>query len=230
LGELENVPIKGSVASVTARRLLAVVERTRRRRSDATLVGRAWELNSIAGLLDEATGGAGCVVGVAGPPGIGKSRIVREALAMAASRGIDVFSSYCESHTSTAAFRAITALLRASLDVNGMDGAQARARVREVIPAADPDDLLLLDDLLGIADEAIPMPAIEADARGRRLTSLLNAAAVARKQPAVYIVEDVHWIDDASDAMLAEFIAVVPKTSSLMLITYRPDTAARLPI
>jgi adenylate cyclase len=91
LGELENVPIKGSVAPVTARRLLAVVERTRRRRSDATLVGRAWELNSIAGLLDEATGGAGCVVGVAGPPGIGKSRIVREALAMAASRVIDVF-------------------------------------------------------------------------------------------------------------------------------------------
>jgi class 3 adenylate cyclase len=228
LDELEKVPIKGSVAPVTARRLLAVVERTRRRRSDATLVGRAWELNSIAGLLDEATGGAGCVVGVTGPPGIGKSRIVREALAMAASRGIDVFSSYCESHTSTAAFRAITALLRASLDVNGMDGAQARARVREVIPAADPDDLLLLDDLLGIADEATPMPAIEADARGRRLTSLLNAAAVARKQPAVYIVEDVHWIDDASDAMLAEFMAVVPKTSSLMLITYRPEYGGAL--
>ena len=109
-----------------------------------------------------------------------------------------------------------------------MDGAQARARVREVIPAADPDDLLLLDDLLGIADEATPMPAIEADGRGRRLTSLLNAAAVARKQPAVYIVEDVHWIDDASDAMLAEFIAVVPQTSSLMSITYRPEYGGAL--
>ena len=163
LGELEKVPIKGSVAPVTARRLLAVVERTRRRRSDPTLVGRAWELNSIAGLLDEAIGGAGCVVGVAGPPGIGKSRIVREALAMATARGIDVFSSYCESHTSSAAFHAVTALLRASFGVNGLDGPQARARVREAIPAADPDDLLLLDDLLGIADAGNP----DARHRGR---------------------------------------------------------------
>jgi adenylate cyclase len=228
LGELEKVRIKGSVAAVPARRLLAVVERTCRRRSDPTLVGRAWELNSIAGLLDEAIGGAGCLVGVAGPPGIGKSRIVREALAMATARGIDVFSSYCESHTSSAAFHAVTALLRASIGVNGLDGPQARARVREVIPAADPKDLLLLDDLLGVADEKAELPAIEADARGRRLTSLLNAAAVARKQPSVYIVEDVHWIDDASEAMLAEFMAVVPRTSSLMLITYRPEYAGAL--
>jgi class 3 adenylate cyclase len=223
LGELEKVPIKGAVAPVPARRLLAAIERTHRRRSDPTLVGRAWELNSIAGLLDEAIGGAGCVVGVAGPPGIGKSRIVREALALATGRGIDVFSSYCESHTSSAAFHAVTALLRASFGVNGLDGPQARARVREMIPAADPDDLLLLDDLLGIADEKAELPTIEADARGRRLTRLLNAAAVAAEQPAIYIVEDVHWIDDASEAMLAEFMAVVPQTSSLVLITYRPE-------
>jgi adenylate cyclase len=103
LGKIEQVHIKGADASVPARRLLAVVAPTRRRRSDPKLVGCRWKLNSIAGLLDEAIGGAGCVVGVAGPPGIGKSRIVREAVALAAARGIDVFSSYCESHLSGSA-------------------------------------------------------------------------------------------------------------------------------
>ena len=37
------------------------------------------------------------------------------------------------------------------------------------------------------------------------------------------IVEDVHWIDTASESMLADFMAVIPQVPSLMLITYRPE-------
>ena len=55
-----------------------------------------------------------------------------------------------------------------------------------------------------------PLPDIDPDARRRRLTALLNAAAVARTTPALYVIEDVHWIDEVSEAMLAEFVAVVP--------------------
>lgn len=40
-------------------------------------------MSSIRGILDEAINGVGCIVGVSGPPGIGKSRIVREAVARA---------------------------------------------------------------------------------------------------------------------------------------------------
>jgi adenylate cyclase len=102
------------------------------------------------------------------------------------------------------------------------------ARVRQVISAADPDDLVLLDDLLGIAEEGTLPPAIEADARGRRLTRLLNTASMAREQPALYIVEDVHWIDNASEAMLTEFAAVVPHTRSMLLVSYRPEYSGTL--
>ena len=89
--------------------------------------------------------------------------------------------------------------------------------------SADAEDLTLLDDLLGIRDDDIPLPAIDPDARGRRLTALLNAAAVARATPAVYVIEDVHWIDEVSEAMIAQFAAVVPQTRSLLLVTYRPE-------
>ena len=37
------------------------------------------------------------------------------------------------------------------------------------------------------------------------------------------MVEDVHWIDAASESMMADFLAVIPQTPSLMLITYRPE-------
>jgi adenylate cyclase len=182
-----------------------------------------WELNTIAGILDEAVGGAGCVIGVLGPPGIGKSRIVRESAALASNRGVEVFTAYCESHTSDISFHAVAGLLRAGLGVDGLDGEAARARVRARIPHADPADLLLLDDLLGIADPDIELPNIEADARRRRLTALVNAASIARREPALYVIEDAHWIDEVSESMLADFLAVIPQTHSIVLITYRPE-------
>src|SRR6185295_16978799 len=48
-------------------------------------------------------------------------------------------------------------------------------------------------------------------------------AAIARSSSAVYIVENVHWIDDVSDAMLADIVTVMPQTRSMFLLTHRPD-------
>ncbi len=73
---------------------------------------------------------------------------------------------------------------------------------------------------------AIPMlslPQIDPDARRRRLTALVNAASLARETPAVYVVEDAHWIDAVSESMLADFLTVIPQTPSLVLVTYRPE-------
>src|SRR5262249_53600406 len=98
-----------------------------------------------------------------------------------------------------------------------------RARVREHLPGADPQDLLLLDDLLGIADPEVPLPQIDPDARRRRLTALINTAALARTQPVLYILEDAHWIDAVSESMLADFLTVIPRPPSVVLITARPE-------
>ena len=136
---------------------------------------------------------------------------------------MEVFTTYCESHTSDIAFHAVARLLRAGLGVDGLDDEAARARVRTRSPEADPEDLLLLDDLLGIADPDIKLPNIEADARRRRLTALVNAAQLARAEPALYVIEDAHWIDEVSESMLADFLAVIPQTHSMVLITYRPE-------
>ena len=77
--------------------------------------------------------------------------------------------------------------------------------------------------MLGIADPDAVLPRIDPDARRRRLTALVNAASLARKTPAVYVVEDAHWIDEVSESMLADFFTVIPQTPSLVLVTYRPE-------
>src|SRR6516164_4820425 len=222
LAEPEMVDIKGATDPVPARRLIATTT-DHHRRSDPRLVGRTWELNTIASLLDEAISGSGCVIGVLGPPGIGKSRIVCEAAALTNGRGVQVFTTYCESHTSDIPFHAVTGLMRAGLGVDGLDGEAARTQLRARFANADPEDLRLLDDLLGVTDPDAEVPNVEGDARRRRLTALVNAATVARTEPRLYVIEDAHWIDEVSESMLADFMAVIPQTPSMVLITYRPE-------
>jgi class 3 adenylate cyclase len=229
LGESELVEIKGADAPVPARRLLGMGDGQRAaRRAESNLVGRRWEMSATESLLDRAVEGHGAVVGVVGSPGIGKSRMVREVSAMAATRRVDVFTAFCESHTSQVSFHAVTRLLRAATGVEGLEPQTARDRVRDRVPDADPEDLLLFDDLLGIADPEVELPKIDPDARRRRLTALVNAASLARESPAVYVVEDVHWIDEVSESMLADFFTVIPQTPSLVLVTYRPEYGGAL--
>jgi class 3 adenylate cyclase len=224
LGEPELVQIKGADEPVLARRLLGIGERHRAAgRAESNLVGRRWEMSAVEGLLDRAVNGNGAVVGVVGPPGIGKSRLVREVTAKAAARGVEVFTVFCESHTPQIPFHAVARLLRAATEVEGLDAHAARVHIRDRNRDADPEDLLLFDDLLGIADPDIALPKIDPDARRRRLTALVNTAALARESPAVYVIEDAHWIDEVSESLIADFLTVIPQTPSLVLITYRPE-------
>jgi class 3 adenylate cyclase len=224
LAEPELVQIKGADEPVSARRLLGMGEQQRAvGRAESNLVGRQWEMAAAEGLLQRAVDGHGAVVALVGSPGIGKSRVVREIAALAAARGVDVFTAYCESHTSQIPFHAVARLLRAATGVEGLDPHAARARIRAQASDAEAEDLVLFDDLLGIADPEVALPRIDPDARRRRLTALVNAASLARTQPALYIIEDAHWIDEVSESMLAEFLAVIPQTPSLVLVTYRPE-------
>jgi adenylate cyclase len=224
LSEPEMVRIKGADEPVAAQQLLGMGESHRAvGRAESTLVGRRWELSAVESLLDRAVEGHGTVVGVVGPPGIGKSRLVSEVAALAGRCGVEVFTGFCESHTSQVPFHAVARLLRAATGTQHLDRQAARDRVRALVTDADPEDLVLLDDLLAIADPDTALPEIDPDARWRRLTALMKAASLARPTPAVYVVEDAHWIDEASESMLADFLTVIPQTRALVLVTYRPE-------
>jgi predicted ATPase len=223
-GDAELVQIKGAEQPVLARRLLGMGDGHRAAgRGESSLVGRRWEMSAVEGLLDRATAGHGGVVGVVGSPGIGKSRLVREVAAMARRRGVEVFTSFCESHTSQVPFHAVARLLRATIGIETLDGQAARSWIRAQLLNEEAEDLALFEDLLGFGDSDSPLPSIDPDARRRRLTALVNAAALARQTPAVYVIEDAHWIDEVSESMIAEFLTVIPQTPSLVLITHRPE-------
>ena len=135
LAEPEWVRIKGADEPVRARRLVAIGPREGLvGRAEAPLVGRRWEMAALDAMVDRTIGGRGGVVNVVGPPGIGKSRVAREAAALAAGRGVEVFWAFCESHARDISFGVVTRLLRAGSGVADLDGEAARARVRAQFP------------------------------------------------------------------------------------------------
>ena len=133
--------------------------------------------------------------------------------AMAAARGVEVFTAFCESHTS-----------QSPLPCRGAPVARGHRR-RVVLtnrppaiecapgfPTQTPRTWRCLMTCWGSPTPILPLPRIDPDARRRRLTALVNAASLARKTPAVYVVEDAHWIDEVSESMLADFLTVIPQT------------------
>jgi class 3 adenylate cyclase len=115
LADTELVSIKGKDDPVSARRLLAIEPRhALAGGTESRLVGRRWDMAVVEAIVDRAIDGRGGVVGVVGPPGIGKSRVAREAAAAAAGRGLEVFWTFCESHASDIPFGVVRQLLRAA--------------------------------------------------------------------------------------------------------------------
>jgi adenylate cyclase len=229
LSERRLLRIKGTDAPVAAYELLSVTGRQSETAERTSIfVGREWELAALTAMLDRSINSHGCVAGVVGPPGIGKSRIVAETANLAANRGLQVFSTYCESHTSDVPFQAANRLLRSVWGVDGLDDEAVRARVRSRLADADSADLILLMDELGIRDPVDQLPDIAPEARRRRVTALVNASVVARDEPVVYIIEDAHWIDATSESLIADFLSVIPRAPALVLITYRPEYAGAL--
>jgi predicted ATPase len=146
------VRIKGAKEAVSACRLLGMRQDRNVMRAASNLVGRQWETNAVEALLDRAVDGHGATASVVGPPGIGKTLLVHEVSIMAFARGVDVLTTSCESHTSQIPFHAVARLLHATTGVEGLDPQVARDRLRAQVSDADPEDLVMFDDLLGIGD------------------------------------------------------------------------------
>lgn len=224
LSEPEWALIKGSEVPVPVRRLLGISALPQQGgRAEANLVGRRWEMAALEAIVGRAIRGHGGVVNLIGPPGIGKSRLAREFAVLASGRGVEVVWAFCESHASDVPFHVLAQLLRAGTGLTDLDPATARTRLRSVIGNAEAEELTILEDLLGIADPEVAAPLVDPDARRRRLTALIGAALAARSRPKLFLVEDAHWIDAASEAVLDGLLSEVSASASMVVITARPE-------
>jgi adenylate cyclase len=200
-----------------------------RTRGLTRFVGRSAEATLLDTALTRATGGEAQIVGVVGEAGVGKSRLCVEFIERCRARAVPVYEAHCLSHGAALPFHPIVQLLRAVCGVREHDAPEAARRtiagtavllddrLREALP--------LVFDFLGVPDPERPLARMEPEARQRQLLDFATALVRARsaRQPAVLLIDDLHWIDAASDALLAGFLAAVVGSRTLLLLNFRPE-------
>ena len=234
LKELGEFEIKGVSHPVDVFELTGVgAARSRldlsRERGFSRFVGRDREMSTLEESLARADSGEGAVVGIVAEPGVGKSRLSHEFCERCRERGIEVFEAQGQSHGQSIPFMPVLQMLRAYF---GIGDREAERLTREKIAGRalllDPgfaEDLPLTFDFLGVPDPDRPVPQLSAEARqralGRIVCRLINAPN--RHHTVVVAVEDLHWMDEGSNAMLSEMVGSVEQTKTLAVVNFRPE-------
>ncbi|GAT10102.1 AAA family ATPase [Mycolicibacterium novocastrense] len=228
-GAVETIAVKNAGEGVPARRLLAI-ESDRRvvGRNEGLMLGRDDDLRLLRDVVDSSRG---ALVGIVGAPGVGKSRLISEFGAVVAGPAVRVVTARCEAHITAVAFRVLARLLRALFDVQEASDSEARQKTIAQYNgqlAPDSADANILFEAMGIAEPTADVIHVSVDGRRRRLAASICGALRAFKWRTVLFVDDVHWIDAPSDAVLADVAARLGTTTTTMVITYRPEYAGAL--
>jgi class 3 adenylate cyclase/tetratricopeptide (TPR) repeat protein len=232
LRDLGESRIKGTSAPVHVHELTGEgALRTRfdmsRARGLSTFVGRSTEMAALEAAFESAVEGRGRVVGIVAEAGTGKSRLCFEFTERCRARGVSVHCGQGVAHGKTLPLLPVLGLMR---DVFGIRTDDEAARVRQKIAGAlallgesSPDAFALLFDLFGVPEGA--HAPTDANVRQQQLFGLITRLLQARskREPGIFLLEDLHWFDGASDQFLQRFLAAIPDTRTLVLLNFRPE-------
>jgi class 3 adenylate cyclase len=206
-----------------------------RARGLSKFVGRVSEMAALEAALTRANEGQGQVVGVVAEAGTGKSRLCFEFAERSRSRGIAVRETHGVAHGKMIPFLPILQLLRDYFGITQRDSDEtARDKIAGRVVRLDPglaDRLPLLLDFLGVPDPVQPAPSMDSEAREQQIFALIRSLMHARseREPAVFIIEDLHWIDGASEAFVQNLVDSVPGTRTLLVVRSTKPTGHRDP-
>jgi adenylate cyclase len=204
------------------------------------MVGREVELATIAEKVALALHNQGQVVGIIAEPGMGKSRLVAEAIRLARAKGLEGYGGACQSDGTQTPYLVWKPIWSAFFDLD--PEAPLRRQVRNLEGEVDDlapdrlDALPLLGELLGLAlPENSFTQALEPKHRRTALEALLLDCLRARAHEAgedgkglLLVLEDLHWIDAASRDLLERVVRTIPELPILVILAYRPLEFAHL--
>jgi class 3 adenylate cyclase/tetratricopeptide (TPR) repeat protein len=203
-----------------------------RARGFSLFVGRDEESRTLEAALARALRGEGEIVAVVAEAGVGKSRLTYEFVERCRGHGIAVFEARAVAHGKTVPLLGVLELLRSYFGIGDRDGdAEVRRKVAGTLVLLDEslrESLPLMFEFLGVADPDRPAPRVDPEARRRQLLALMRRVLTARsrREPAVIVFEDLHWIDEASETFLRDLADAIPGTRSLLVVNFRPEYSA----
>ena len=193
------------------------------------LVGRGPELAQIRQALARAAAGHGQVVAIVGEPGVGKSRLVWEVMQTHRDRGWLIGHGSAVSYGQATPYLPMIDLLKAYFHVEDHDDPrQIREKVTARIVALDRAPAPSLSALLALLDVPVdddPWQKLDPLVRRQRTLDAIERLWLheARVQPVLLVMEDLHWVDSETQALLDRLVERLPTARLCLLVDYRPE-------
>ncbi len=224
-GRGEPVEVYELIGAGTARSRFQVVAG----RGLTTFVGRSGEIEQLDAAVEQSRAGRGQVVSIVGEPGVGKSRLLWQVTHSRRIESCRILEAASVSYGKATSYLPVIELLRGYFRIEGWDDTRkVREKVVGKLGSLDRALEASLPALLALLD--VPLEDEEwkrlepAERRQRTLDGvrhlLLRESHV---QPLVVVVEDLHWIDGETQAVLDGLVESLPGARLLLVVTYRPE-------
>jgi class 3 adenylate cyclase len=233
LEALPPVDVKGKTVPVTPYKVLGTRPRrspivSRGERTFSQFVGRERELAVLEELLEQVESGQGQVVGLVAEAGGGKSRLLYECRQRLAGKRVTYLEGRCLSYGSSIPYHPIIDLVRNNCGITETDSPEAiaekvRFALQEVGMDIDEAAPYLLQ-LLGVQEGTDVIAAFTPEAIKAQTFGTLRQWSVkgSQRRTLIFEVEDLHWMDKASEEYLASLVESLAGASIMLLTTYRP--------
>jgi DNA-binding NtrC family response regulator/predicted ATPase len=191
-------------------------------------VGRERELVLLDAILEQVKAGRGQVVGLVGALGVGKSRLLAEFRQHLTGQCVRYAEGQCMAYGSVMPYLPILDLLRDHCGIAADDSPETlTAKVHTSLQEAglDPEaSRPYLVHLLGLPVDGDEVANLSAEARKARTFEAVRRLFLSssQHQPLVLAVDNFHWIDPTSEALLASLVEGLAGASILMLATFHP--------
>jgi class 3 adenylate cyclase/tetratricopeptide (TPR) repeat protein len=230
---LGPVPVKGLLDPVEVFELVgAGPGRTRLQalvaRGLTPFVGRCTELQALRDTLARAGTGRGQLMAVMGEPGVGKSRLFAEFLASPLTQGWLILETHAVSYGQATPYLPIRDLLKAYFRSDDRDDERT---IRENVDKCLTLDVALQPTrsaVLALLDVSVDDPEWRVlDPSQRRLRIIDSVRRLllrqSQVQPLLVSIENLHWIDAGTQAVLDSLVESLPTATLLLLVNYRPE-------
>ncbi len=231
---LGPVPVKGLEQPVDVYEMIGAGPRRSRLHTAAArgltpFVGRESEFEVLRQALERTAAGHGQVIATVGEPGVGKSRLVWEVTHSHRAHGWLVLQAGAVSYGKATSYLPIVDLLKGYFGIEDRDEPRTvREKLTGKLLALDralEGHLSALLSLLDVPTDDLQWSTLDPPQRRRRTLDAVKQLLLreSQVQPLLVVVEDLHWIDSETQALLDGLVASLPADRLLLLVNYRPE-------
>jgi adenylate cyclase len=191
---------------------------------------REFEMTSLERSLQNSLQGQSHIVGICGAAGSGKSRLCYEFAERCRKDGIPVIEVRVQPYGKAAPMQPILDIVRLLLGLSsGYDPGLARSQVTAALEQmhSPPEGAFsILCDFLGISESNASSPVTPKMRHAVLQDTITRLIAEKASNPLVIIFEDLHWLDEASEAFIQTFCDAIVESNTLMVVNFRPSYKA----